>query len=396
MQADTLIGWPPRFPTLFATTPRLSLSEVIIHEDENFERALKRFKKKCEKAGILSDLRNDHPYCEAWLAAGAQAGYPASEDFNGAQDEGLGTYQLTRAFVPLLEQQPGAGVVNISSVAGRVPRLGSGVYNLTKHGIGAFSESLRQEVTRRHVRVSIIEPGAVDTELPKNSAFVEQFPIRSLPTLLVLDPKKDDAVLAHMTGAMTAPELLDRLQAVLAFDEGAVVESARQRCRQLVAPTYTDGRLAQQRHYAVHKVGRQHCGMTVGEQPIARLLDGTLHPTRVIELDGELVDALHERGFEIGVESNGTIAATPGIDWLCISPKAGSETIQRSGDELKLVWPQPGSDWQAMESWDFRHFLVQPMDGPQIEANRAACIAFVLEHPRWRLSTQTHKLLGID
>jgi len=116
----------------------------------------------------------------------------------------------------------------------------------------------------------------------------------------------------------------------------------------------------------------------------------------MLQLDYALVDALHERGFEIGVESNGTIAATPGIDWLCISPKAGSETVQRSGDELKLVWPQPGSDWHAMEAWDFAHLLVQPMDGPDIEANRAACIAFVLEHPRWRLSTQTHKLLGID
>jgi 7-carboxy-7-deazaguanine synthase (Cx14CxxC type) len=133
-------------------------------------------------------------------------------------------------------------------------------------------------------------------------------------------------------------------------------------------------------------------GAAVGGRPYIVITGGE----PMLQLDYALVDALHERGFEVGVESNGTIAATPGIDWLCISPKAGSQTVQRSGDELKLVWPQPGSDWQAMEAWDFAHMLVQPMDGPDIEANRAACIAFILEHPRWRLSTQTHKLLGID
>lgn len=115
----------------------------------------------------------------------------------------------------------------------------------------------------------------------------------------------------------------------------------------------------------------------------------------MLQLDPALVDALHQRGFEIGVESNGTIPATPGIDWLCISPKAGSETLQRSGNELKLVWPQPGSDWRAMQDWDFAHFFVQPMDGPEIAANTRAAIDFVLANPRWRLSTQTHKQLGI-
>ena len=115
----------------------------------------------------------------------------------------------------------------------------------------------------------------------------------------------------------------------------------------------------------------------------------------LLQLDGVLIDALHARGFEIGVESNGTIAAPPGIDWLCISPKAGSETVQRSGNELKLVWPQPGSDPVAMEDWAFDHFLIQPMDGPMIAESRAASVAFVLAHPKWRLSTQTHKILGI-
>ena len=115
----------------------------------------------------------------------------------------------------------------------------------------------------------------------------------------------------------------------------------------------------------------------------------------LLQLDAALIDALHAENFEIAVESNGTIAAPTGIDWLCISPKAGSETVQRSGDELKLVWPQPRSDWQAMQRWDFRHFLVQPMDGPDIETNRAACVDFVLKNPGWRLSLQTHKWIGI-
>lgn len=115
----------------------------------------------------------------------------------------------------------------------------------------------------------------------------------------------------------------------------------------------------------------------------------------LLQLDGALIDALHRRGFTIGVESNGTIAPPAGIDWLCVSPKAGSETVQRSGNELKLVWPQAGSDWQAMESWAFDHFLVQPMDGALLTENRRACVDFVLAHPQWRLSTQTHKILGI-
>lgn len=115
----------------------------------------------------------------------------------------------------------------------------------------------------------------------------------------------------------------------------------------------------------------------------------------LLQLDAALIDALHARHFQIGVETNGTIAAPAGIDWLCVSPKAGSETLQTSGNELKLVWPQPGSDWQTMEQWDFTHHYVQPMDGPEPDVNRKACVDFVLANPRWRLSTQTHKFLGI-
>jgi 7-carboxy-7-deazaguanine synthase (Cx14CxxC type) len=115
----------------------------------------------------------------------------------------------------------------------------------------------------------------------------------------------------------------------------------------------------------------------------------------MLQLDEALVHALHNRHFEIGVESNGTLPATPGIDWLCISPKAGSDVVQRSGNELKLVWPQPGSDWAAMEGWAFDHFLIQPMDSASRDANLKASIDFVMDHPRWRLSLQTHKALGL-
>ena len=115
----------------------------------------------------------------------------------------------------------------------------------------------------------------------------------------------------------------------------------------------------------------------------------------MLQIDDALVDALHARGFTIAMESNGTIPAHPGLDWVCISPKAGSAVVQRSGDELKLVWPQPGSDVTAMEGWDFRHFLVQPLDSEMAKANREAAVAFVLDRPKWRLSLQTHKLLGL-
>ncbi|HEX8446568.1 MAG TPA: 7-carboxy-7-deazaguanine synthase [Sphingomonas sp.] len=115
----------------------------------------------------------------------------------------------------------------------------------------------------------------------------------------------------------------------------------------------------------------------------------------MLQLDTRLVDALHARGFEIAVESNGTLPATAGIDWLCISPKRGTEIVQRTGDELKLVWPQPGVDYAAMEDWDFRHWLIQPMDNPSRQDNIAAAIKFVILHPKWRLSTQVHKSLGL-
>ena len=115
----------------------------------------------------------------------------------------------------------------------------------------------------------------------------------------------------------------------------------------------------------------------------------------MLQIDDALIDALHAHGFEIAMESNGTIAAHPGIDWVCISPKAGSTVVQRSGDELKLVWPQVGSDPDMMDGWDFRHWLVQPMDDAAGAANVAAAVDFAMARPKWRLSLQTHKALGL-
>ena len=115
----------------------------------------------------------------------------------------------------------------------------------------------------------------------------------------------------------------------------------------------------------------------------------------MLQLDSALTEALHARGFIIAAESNGTLPAAPGVDWLCISPKAGSEVVQRSGDELKLVWPQAGIDPVAIEQWDFAHFLVQPMDGAARAAALAASIALAMERPKWRLTLQAHKIVGL-
>jgi 7-carboxy-7-deazaguanine synthase len=118
----------------------------------------------------------------------------------------------------------------------------------------------------------------------------------------------------------------------------------------------------------------------------------------MLQVDDALVDALHAHGFTIAIESNGTIATHPRIDWVCISPKAGSDVVQRRGDELKLVWPQRGSEPDSMESWNFGNFLIQPMDSGSAAANQANVIAateYVMGHPKWRLSLQNHKILGL-
>lgn len=115
----------------------------------------------------------------------------------------------------------------------------------------------------------------------------------------------------------------------------------------------------------------------------------------MLQVDDALVDALHAASFTIAIETNGTLPVHPGIDWVCVSPKAGSTVVQHAGDELKLVWPQLGSDIDAIEGWDFRHWLIQPMDSADAAANTQAAIDLVLARPRWRLSLQTHKLLGL-
>jgi 7-carboxy-7-deazaguanine synthase len=115
----------------------------------------------------------------------------------------------------------------------------------------------------------------------------------------------------------------------------------------------------------------------------------------LLQLDGALLDALHRRGFEVAVETNGTVVPPGGIDWLCVSPKAGSTLVVERGDELKLVYPQEGAAPEQFEGLAFTHFYLQPMDGPAREANTASALRYCLDHPRWRLSLQTHKLLGI-
>ena len=117
-----------------------------------------------------------------------------------------------------------------------------------------------------------------------------------------------------------------------------------------------------------------------------------------MQLDEPLIAALHEAGFELGVESNGTLAAPAGIDWLCISPKANARLAQTSGHELKLVYPQDEEEAQPgqFEGLDFDHFFLQPLDGPDIADNTRRAIEYCLAHPQWKLSVQTHKVVGID
>jgi 7-carboxy-7-deazaguanine synthase len=136
--------------------------------------------------------------------------------------------------------------------------------------------------------------------------------------------------------------------------------------------------------WAGTREGRQHNRYVVltGGEPL-------------LQVDAALVDALHANGFEIGVETNGTILPPNGLDWVCVSPKAGSELVVRRGHELKLVYPQAQALPEAFENLVFERFSLQPMDGPDVAANTARAIDYCLRHPQWRLSLQTHKTLGI-
>jgi 7-carboxy-7-deazaguanine synthase len=115
----------------------------------------------------------------------------------------------------------------------------------------------------------------------------------------------------------------------------------------------------------------------------------------LLQLDPDLLKEIKARGFEIAVETNGTIAAPAGIDWICVSPKAGSQLVQTSGQELKLVYPQPHAKPYAFEQLSFQHFFLQPMDGPDRDRNTQLAVSYCLENPRWRVSLQSHKLMGI-
>jgi 7-carboxy-7-deazaguanine synthase len=115
----------------------------------------------------------------------------------------------------------------------------------------------------------------------------------------------------------------------------------------------------------------------------------------LLQLDRPLIDALHARGFEIAVETNGTVAAPSGLDWICVSPKAGTKLIQNTGDELKLVFPQTGAPPEEFQGLAFRNFFLQPMDGPHRKSNTDLALRYCLGHPVWRLSLQTHKFVGI-
>jgi organic radical activating enzyme len=115
----------------------------------------------------------------------------------------------------------------------------------------------------------------------------------------------------------------------------------------------------------------------------------------MLQLDCALIDALHGRDFRIAVETNGTLPAVRGIDWICVSPKAGTKVVQKSGNELKLVWPQQGIEPAELEDWQFEHFLVQPMDCDAREEAIEAAVALAMERPKWRLTLQAHKVVGL-
>jgi len=145
------------------------------------------------------------------------------------------------------------------------------------------------------------------------------------------------------------------------------------------------------RYEAAELAARARALWGEGPSPLIVITGG--EPT--LQLDAPLIDALHSAGFEIAMETNGTLSAPAGLDWICVSPKAGTEVVQRRGNELKLVWPQQGVDPEALLAWDFDDFLIQPKDCAERDAALRAAIDYVMAHPRWKLSLQTHKLLGL-
>ena len=132
-----------------------------------------------------------------------------------------------------------------------------------------------------------------------------------------------------------------------------------------------------------------------GAHPLARRLVVCTGGEPLLQLDEPAITALHRQGYEVAVETNGTIAAPASLDWICVSPKAEATLIQTSGHELKLVFPQRGAEPEKYRGLAFQHFFLQPMDGPERQANTERAVRYCLDHPEWRLSLQTHKMLGI-
>jgi 7-carboxy-7-deazaguanine synthase len=134
------------------------------------------------------------------------------------------------------------------------------------------------------------------------------------------------------------------------------------------------------------------CRTTAGAIPGLIVLTGG---EPMLQVDAPLIDALHEAGFTIAIETNGTLPVPDAIDWICVSPKAGTDVKQRTGHELKLVYPQSGLEPEILAGWSFDQYFLQPMDGPELAANTARAVAYCKANPSWRLSVQTHKVLGI-
>ena len=164
------------------------------------------------------------------------------------------------------------------------------------------------------------------------------------------------------------------------YDAEALAEKVAELWGELLRSTHGDA--GSRPHSGESRSGEGRLVVITGGEPM-------------LQLDAPLIDALHARRFEVAVETNGTLPAPPGLDWICVSPKAGTQVVQRTGNELKLVWPQPGIDPHDLSGWAFDHWLIQPLDGSDAPASREAAIDFVLKNPRWRLSLQTHKLLGL-
>ncbi len=139
----------------------------------------------------------------------------------------------------------------------------------------------------------------------------------------------------------------------------------------------------------------RHAARLWGDQGGAHRLVVCTGGEPLLQLDEPLIEAFHAVGFQVAVETNGTLAAPAGVDWICVSPKAGSTVVQRRGHELKLVFPQVGAEPERYETWAFEHFFLQPKDDPERAQNTAQAIQYCLAHPRWRLSLQTHKIIGL-